>query len=107
MEKKEKEKTTGNKNEGAGLFKLLLQVVGGGGRGRVRILGERRHGNHPGRAEDLVVTRVLHVLCGDDGEGCAPLLVLVGLDVLREVVASHKPLGTFRTLKPLLTYQET
>lgn len=86
------------------LLKLLLQVVRRHGRGRVGILRDGGDGDDPRRAQRLLYL-VLHVVGGEDGQRSTSFFALVGFNVLRQVVAPHESLATFRTLESLLTWK--
>lgn len=112
---KTKQNKTGSqpwvKRESRGLLKLpllivlLLQVIGGGGRRRVRVARQRRHGDDVRRSAQASGGVLLHVVGGDDCQRGAPFLVLVGLDVLGEVVAAHEALGALGTLEALFSWK--
>lgn len=85
---------------------LFLQVIRGGGRSGVGVARESRHGdNVRGRAQAFRGV-FLHVFGGDDCQRGSALLVLVGFDVLGEVVAAHKTLRALWTLKALFSCKD-
>lgn len=85
---------------------LFLQVIRGGGCSGVRVARESRHGdNVRGRAQAFRGV-FLHVFGGDDCQRGSALLVLVGFDVLGEVVAAHEALRALWTLKALFSCKD-
>lgn len=85
------------------LLFLFLQVIGGGWRSGVRLARQGCYGDNLRGGGEIFGSVVLHVIRGDDGHRGAALLVLMSLDVLREVVAAHEALGAFGTLKALFS----
>lgn len=78
-------------------------MIGGGGRGGFGVPREGSHGDDLRGVGQALGGVLLHVVGGDDCHGGAALLVLVGLDVLGEVVAAHEALGAFGALEALFS----
>lgn len=78
-------------------------MIGSGRRSGVRVTRQCCYGDNLRGGAEVLGSVFLHVVSGDDCHRGAALLVLVGLDVLREVVAAHEALGAFGTLKALFS----
>lgn len=80
-------------------------MVGGGGRGGFGVPRQGSHGDDLRGVGQALGGVFLQVVSGDDCHGGAALLVLMGLDVLREVVAAHEALRAFGAFKALFPWR--